>query len=143
MDDLLNETIERINEDFCSKFQDGTKEYVKNCIQKKDKKELIFINEKILVPYLNYILENKKLVLLQYKKGSVFKCEETFKKLNDSIFIPITTIFGIEQSIQKYFIRYFRDGIMSIIIGWLENDCKEPINKIIEIIYACTGIEKV
>ena len=142
MDDLLNETLEMIYKKFYSKFQIKIQEDIRDGIQNKEKKELILINEKILTPYLNFILENKKLFLLLYKKYNVFKGKEKFDEWYNNIFIPIATLFGIEKSIQKYFIRYFIDGIISIIICWLENDCKEEVDKIIEIIYICTGIEK-
>ena len=142
MDDLLNETLEMIYKKFYSKFQIKIQEDIRDGIQNKEKKELILINEEILTPYLNFILENKKLFLLLYKKYNVFKGKEKFDERNDNIFIPIATLFEIDKSIQKYFIRYFIDGIISIIICWLENDCKEEVDKIIEIIYTCTGIEK-
>lgn len=139
MDDLLNETIEMINNKFYSSFQSNIK--IKNNILRKDKKELIFINETFLVPYLNFILENKKLFLLQYKKPYIFKADRKIEEWNNDLFIPIATSFGIEKNIQNYFIRYFIDGIMAIIICWLENDCKEDINTIIDVIYKCTGIK--
>ena len=139
MDDLLNETIEMINNKFHTSFQSNIK--ITNNILKKDKKELIFINETFLVPYLNFILKNKKLFLLQYKKPYIFKANQKFEEWNNDLFIPITTSFGIEKNIQNYFIRYFIDGIMAIIICWLENDCKEDINTIIDVIYKCTGIK--
>lgn len=139
MDDLLNETIEMINNKFYSSFQSNIK--IKNNILRKDKKELIFINETFLVPYLNFILENKKLFLLQYKKPYIFKADRKIEEWNNDLFIPIATSFGIEKNIQNYFIRYFIDGIIAIIICWLENDCKEDINTIIDVIYKCTGIK--
>ena len=139
MDDLLNETIEMINNKFHASFQSHIK--ITNNILRKDKKELIFINETFLVPYLNFILENKKLFLLQCKKPYIFKADKKFEEWNNDLFIPIATSFGIEKNIQNYFIRYFIDGIMAIIICWLENDCKEDINTIIDVIYKCTGIK--
>ena len=139
MDDLLNETIEMINNKFHASFQSNIK--ITNNILRKDKKELIFINETFLVPYLNFILENKKLFLLQCKKPYIFKADKKFEEWNNDLFIPIATSFGIEKNIQNYFIRYFIDGIMAIIICWLENDCKEDINTIIDVIYKCTGIK--
>ncbi len=139
MDDLLNETIEMINNKFYSSFQSHIK--ITSNILRKDKKELIFINETFLVPYLNFILENKKLFLLLCKKPYIFKSDKRFEELNNDLFIPIATQFGIKKNIQNYFIRYYRDGIMAIIIYWLENDCKEDINTIIDVIYKCTGIK--
>ena len=139
MDDLLNETIEMINNKFYSSFQSHIK--ITNNILRKDKKELIFINETFLVPYLNFILENKKLFLLQCKKPYIFKADKKIEEWNNDLFIPIAASFGIEKNIQNYFIRYFIDGIMAIIICWLENDCKEDINTIIDVIYKCTGIK--
>ena len=139
MDDLLNETIEMINNKFHASFQSNIK--ITNNILRKDKKELIFINETFLVPYLNFILENKKLFLLQCKKPYIFKADKKIEEWNNDLFIPIATSFGIEKNIQNYFIRYFIDGIMAIIICWLENDCKEDINTIIDVIYKCTGIK--
>lgn len=142
MDDLLNETITMINDRFYSAFKSNPLKPIKESILKKDKKELILIRDVILRPYLNYILENKKVFLLSYRKHQLFKGKETFLKLNREFFIPIASVFGIKEDRQDYFIRYFRDGVLSIVYGWLENDCKESVEKIIEIIYECTGIEK-
>lgn len=141
MDDLLNETLEMVNDKFLSAFKNDSKKPIVESIKNKDKNELIFINDKILKPYLNYILENKKLFFLSYKKRQLFKEEEKFAQLSKDLFIPITKVFKIKEDRQEYFIRYFRDGIMSIIHSWLENGCKESVDTIIEIIYDCTGIK--
>lgn len=143
MDDLLNETINMVNDNFFSSFKNDIKTPIEESIKNKNKKELVLIKDTILRPYLNYILENKRVFLLSYKKYKLFKGEEKFSKLTHDLFIPITNIFGIKKDRQEYFIRYFRDGIMSIVHGWLANGCQESIDKIIDIIYECTGIEKI
>ena len=68
MDDLLNEAIEMVNDNFFSVFNINSKSLITKSLENKDKKELIFIKDTILKPYLNYILENQKLFLLSYKK---------------------------------------------------------------------------
>lgn len=142
MDDLLNEMIDMVNDNFYSSFNSVPLKPIKESIKNKDKKELILIKDVFLRPYLNYILEYKKVFLLSYKKYQLFKGKETFLKFNKELFIPIASIFNIEKDKQDYFIRYFRDGVLSIVYLWLENGCKESIDKIIEIIYECSGIEK-
>ncbi len=137
MDDLLNEAIEMVNDNSFSVFNINSKSLITKSLENKDKKELIFIKGTILKPYLNYILENQKLFLLSYKKYKFFKGDEKFNKLSKELFLPITKVFKIKEERQEYCIKYFRDGIMSIIYG-----CKESIDTIIEIIYDCTDIQK-
>lgn len=137
VDNLLEETIEEINKRFfslCSKNSLTDKE-----ISERDKDDLIFVKKRYLNPYLNCILENKKVFELIVKKQELFQTKRTLKLLYKNIFQPILNRFSIEKENQKYIFSYFLGGIISIIFKWIEKGCKDDIDKISNLIINCVN----
>lgn len=56
--DLLEETIEHIQEEFQKSFHIGAEDFIEE-IDKMPLNELILINDKFLQPYLNFVKEHK------------------------------------------------------------------------------------
>ena len=76
MEDLLIETIEMITKRFYDTFNNETLD-----INNLNKDELFLINDKYLIPYLNFIKENKKIYKLIHNKPQLFNTKESFYKL--------------------------------------------------------------
>lgn len=58
MDDLLAESLERLNQTFLSYFEGQTPEIISK-IDESPLSELIFLTNDYLLPYLNFVFENK------------------------------------------------------------------------------------
>lgn len=54
-----------------------------------------------------------------------------------NIFTPILIRYNVLENRRKYMLEYFINGLMAIVSIWLEKDCKEEINEIINIINIC------
>lgn len=133
--DLLKETIEAVYKDFFSRFSaDGYKEI--NLKEKSDE-ELFLITPKYLMPYLEFVEDNRKLFFIMYEKNEMMGAEKTYEKWFKEIFGPILTRFGVSQEDQPFIMIFYLKGIIGIINEWLARDCKESKETIISIIQKC------
>ena len=62
MDDLLAESLERLNQTFLSYFEGQTPEIISK-IDESPLSELIFLTNDYLLPYLNFVFEDRKSVV--------------------------------------------------------------------------------
>ncbi len=135
MDDLLAETVEGISDLFFEKFKENDAQNPNINSDKLD--ELVFINEKYLIPYLEFVKENKSVYKLMHTKPYLFKAEKTYKSMFEKIFEPILSRFGFDKKNSEYIMEYYINGMISVVMRWASDDCKEDIMKIYEILLAC------
>ena len=103
---------------------------------------LFLINDKYLIPYLNFIKENKKIYKLIHKKPQIFKTKESFYKLYNDIFSKILDKYQVETNEQEYTFAYFSFGLVAIIDKWIENNCEDDIDMIANIMKKVIGYHK-
>ena len=138
IDDLLNEAITRINDKFYKYFDSEVN--VKEEISNKKVDNLLFITPKYLKPYLNFVFENKKLFKLCINKSILFNSNKKFNEFYKTYFLPTMDYFNINKEKQPYIVAYHIHGILSIISKWLDNDCKESIDQIVDTIIYCLNL---
>ena len=90
--DLLKETVVYVMEKFYSYFSIDSGNSPSGFAE-SETKDLIYINEKYLSPYLSYIQENQGLFLTVLSQPAAFDTNATFQKLLDNIFMPILDRF--------------------------------------------------
>lgn len=124
IDDLLYEAIEMINKRFQLTF--NNKKINPQCLTKED---LFLIDDNYLIPYLNFIKENKKVYKLIHTNPYLFRKQETFEKLYNELFSKILDKYGVEETEKEYIFSFFSFGLVAVIQKWIENDCKDDIEK--------------
>ena len=129
LDDLLEETIANTNK----KFQDAFNNKTINPIT-LPKEELFFLKEEELVPYLNFVKENKRIYKLMFKYSYIFKGEVKLKEFYDDIVTIVFDKYGVTKQERDYVFAYYTSGVVAIIQKWLENDCIEDISFITNLI---------
>ena len=125
MDELLFETIEMINKRFKNVFDN--KLINPSVLNKKD---LFFIDDNHLIPYLNFIKENKKIYKLIHDNPFIFRKQEAFELMYNNIFSIILDKYGVSKEEKEYVFSFFSFGLVAIIQKWIEKDCVDDINKI-------------
>jgi len=106
-------------------------------------KELNFISEKYLHPYLKYIKENNRVFSTALLHANSFGFEGTFQRMFQNIFDPIMDRFHYPVSHRNYVIRFYLNGINAIVTQWLKDGCQESVEEISRIIYECVfGLEQ-
>jgi len=126
MNDLLEETINYVN----NKFKDKLSEIGKI----NDTTKVVLTRDKFLRPYLSFIMENKKIYKLIHDKPHLFNLSMIANNLYREIFDVALTNFKVKENEKKYIFAFYLEGVIGIIKSWIENDCNDEIDFIIDII---------
>lgn len=138
MEDLLSESIEYVGNKLHKKYSE--KVLNKQIISSSKLEDLILITPEYLLPYLEFLKENKAIYKIAFSQPNVFKVDLVLKHLHKNIFDPILNKFKIPLNEQKYMMQFYLSGISSIIIEWIKNGCKEDIQSIVSIIIKCLNL---
>ena len=98
VNDLLQETVEAVYKDFFGRFGAEGAESID--IDDKDDEKLFLVTPGYLMPYLNFVEENRKLFYLMYEKNEMLGAEKTYETWFKNIFGPILTRFGVPENEQ-------------------------------------------
>ncbi|MDE5769028.1 MAG: TetR/AcrR family transcriptional regulator [Oscillospiraceae bacterium] len=136
--ELLDESIINIHRKFFDYFKETCQDFsISREIKNNAPENLVFINEKYLKPYFEFVSEHRRLYKTAFLKQSTFQTEESFRMLFKTIFNPVLAYFDYPKSERIYVIKFYISGIMAIVTEWIENDCRESIEQIINIMKKC------
>ena len=62
---------------------------------------------------------------------------QNLKKTIQYVLIPILERFNVPEKERNYLIAFYINGIMAITKEWIDEDCKESINDVENIIIKC------
>lgn len=141
IDDLLRETIELINKRFYSSFDNSDE--VKENINNKDRAKLILITPKYLKPYLSFIKNNRNIFKLTVNKPELFNASFAFEKMYSDYLKPILNLYNVPSYKHKYILDFYCNGIIAIVMKWINEDCKLEIDEIIDLISECLMIKEI
>lgn len=136
MNDLLRECVEYVTERMKSKYliEDRVdRKQITNC----SAQELLLFSPKYLIPYLEFVRENKPLFSAVASQPLVFEVEQTFHRMYADIFEPITGRFHIPEWEKKYRVTFFIHGIHAMIMEWIKGGCAEETQQIAGLIQDC------
>lgn len=136
MGDLLEESLRSINEKFLDQFKSSSLGIISR-IRECRPDELYLVTPEYLVPYLQFVQENKALFRTVADKSEVFGVEAIYSSLFRHIFDPILERFHVPGEQRKFLMAFYIHGRMAIVSEWLKNDCAEPISEIIRIMERC------
>ena len=128
MNDLLEETIKSLNLSFNLHFK--SKENESTIISKENIEDLLLINDDHLIPYLNFIKENKNIYKVLKTYPQLFNANKTYDEMFRKLFVPIMNRFGVDEKWHKYLMDYYISGITAIVLDWVYDDCKIPVQEI-------------
>ena len=134
--DLVNETLETINQRFLSYFPQQEEEVLGN-MGSREKEELVLVTREYLLPYLRFIKDNKKVYRAAFRNPGSMQAYARYGVLRKHILDPILERFEIPAAHRPYYIAYYVEGIAAIIKEWLQQDCRDEIDMIADIIEAC------
>ena len=132
MNDLLEETIESLNLSFNSHFK--SKENESTIISKDNLEDLLLINDDNLIPYLNFIKENKNIYKVLKTHPQLLNANKTYDQMFKKLFVPIMNRFGLDEKWHKYLMDFYISGLTSIVLDWVYDDCKIPVQEVSDFI---------
>lgn len=131
--DLLEEAAKYFFDGFLKYFSNESQK-LKAGFQDLEPKELIFITEKYLYPYLSYIKENDRVFLTMLSNARSFGFDTVFKKLFEHIFDPILDRFRYPPEHRKYVMMFYLNGITAIVLKWVKEGCKMSVEELSKVI---------
>jgi len=133
--DLLKETLENLYKDFFSRYDSNLS---MDRINTKSSDDLFLITPQYLNPYLSFVQDNKKIFKLMYFKNEVFNGRNMYEDWLNKIFKPILSKFNVKnEEEQSYIMLFHLQGLIGLIMEWVKNDCKMPIDDLINVIQKC------
>lgn len=135
VNDLLTETVEATYKNFFERFGEVATQNVS--IAEKSDDELFLVTPKYLMPYLEFVEENRKLFNLMYEKNEMMGAEKTYTSWFREIFGPILTRFGVSEKEQPLIMIFYLKGLIGVVTEWVKHDCAESKDEIISVIQKC------
>ena len=139
INDLVEETMKYINKNFINYFNENSKDVFEK-IKNAPLEELKLIERKYLTPYLTFIKNNKRVFKASFNNPKGMNTSNRYNNLKTYILNPILERFNVIEKESNYLITFYINGIMAIIKEWLNNDCKDSISEIEDIIIKCIGV---
>lgn len=139
--DLLNETMETINQRFLSYFSLRGENFPGE-MESMELKDLVFVTREYLLPYLRFIRDNKKVYRAAFRNPNGMQVQARYGDLKQYILGPVLERFHIPEEHRPYYMAYYVEGIIAIIKEWLRQDCKDDVEMIASIIEACVGADR-
>ena len=139
--DLLKETTRYILDKHFAYYNVQSKDII-GSLGDSDPKELIFITREYLMPYLTFIKENRRIFKLAIKHFHAMNMDQVYNQMFEYIFEPILARFHVSPDKRPYVIKFYLTGVFSVVMEWLNNDCTEDINLVIEVITDCVMGER-
>jgi len=135
--DLLVEAVALIHRRYQRRFPES--EPNSEAIAAQPKQSLFFITDQWLLPWLDFVKENRQIYKAIHTQMNVFGAEHTYKDYFQYVFSPILSQHGIPAEKHEYIMEFYRHGLVSIMLKWVEGDCRESVEEIAEIIKLCVG----
>ena len=134
--DLLTETTRYILDKHFAYYNVQPKDIISS-LDYSEPKELIFITREYLMPYLTFIKENRHVFKLTLKHFHVMNMDKVYDQMFKYIFEPILARFHVSPNKRPYVIKFYLTGVFAVVMEWLNNDCLDDINLVIEVITDC------
>lgn len=138
--DLLDETLEMINQRFLSYFP-RREEEVLGHIGSRARADLFLVTEEYLLPYLRFIRDNKKVYRAAFRNPGSVQAHARYGQLKQHVLGPILARFEVPEAHRPYCIAFYVEGIAAIVKEWLRQDCADKIGTIACIIQSCVRPE--
>ena len=131
--DLVNETLEMINQRFLSYFPQQEEEVLGN-MGSREREDLVLVTREYLFPYLRFIRDNKKVYRAAFRNPSSMQAHARYGEMKQQILSPILERFEIPAAHRPYYMAYY---VVAIVKEWLRRDCTDEVEMIADIIESC------
>lgn len=135
--DLLAESVEILNRRFFAAFASDERRNFTEKIASMPEERLYLITDEYLLPYLEFVKQNKTAFKAIRLRPDLFNAENSYREMFDTIFSPILSRFRVPQEEHAYRMEFYAKGLSAVIMRWVSGDCRESEEKIAQIIKAC------
>jgi len=144
MNDLLEETAQHVLKSFYLQICEADdfnmvngERSIAEHIREASLDDLYLVTPKYLEPYLLFVTENKRLFRTILKYYKLFRWDETYEYMYKHIFSPIMDRYNQPENVKSYLVAFYIKGLIAIISQWVDRDCAESVQELMEIIKKC------
>ena len=138
MDDLLSECLRYLGSKIVQKYENKVMD--RKTIQSAPLEDLLLITPEYLLPYLEFLRENKVVFKIAHSQPNVLKEQYVVNHLHKQIFEPILDRFSVPKGEQKYMMSFYLSGMSAVLMEWVKNDCREEIPTVMNILTKCLNL---
>ncbi len=136
INDLLMETLQYIIEQRNNSFNNSL-QIDKQKIMSCPLEDLVLITPQYLIPYLQFVLDNKRVFIAAQSQPKVFQTELMFDGMYREIFDPILSRFNVNQQNRQYMMSFYLNGMYSVVMQWVKKGCVESVEQIANVLIEC------
>lgn len=134
--DLLAESAQHIIDEFLAYMPQDSAAHVSR-LHDCSLEELYFMTPAYLTPYLTYIKEHRRVFRAAVEQASVLRMQDAYRQLNRHVLTPILDRYQVPRADQTYLMRFFISGLMAIIDEWVQDDCRDSVEHVIDVMQMC------
>lgn len=134
--DLLAESVQHMNQQFLEHMTLSAERFVSK-IRECPLDELYLVSPTYLIPYLEYIRQNKRLFRTVLKNSGSLRLDGIYRRMMRHVFLPILERFLIPEPDREYIVAFYISGLMAILSEWLKHDCEDSLEHICSIMEQC------
>lgn len=127
--DLLDEVLNNLSKSFNEHFKNKT---ISN-IDSLNLDDLFLFNDSMIIPYLEFIKENKNVYKTVKDNPSLFSIHSYMNYSLDIIY-KIMDRFNIDKKLKDYYLSFYINGLSSLIMNWCNNDFDLSIEELTTLI---------
>lgn len=127
--DLLDEVLNNLSKSFNEHFKNKT---ISN-IDSLNLDDLFLFNDSMIVPYLEFIKENKN-VYKTVKDNPFLFSIHSYMNYSLDIIYKIMDRFNIDKKLKDYYLSFYINGLSSLIMNWCNNDFDLSIEELTALI---------
>lgn len=136
MNDLLKECTEYMIGKFLAYMEHDSARFLSK-IADCPLDELYLITPEYLIPYLNFIKDNRRLFGTGLENSAILSLDKSYEGLLQHVITPILERYGVPKEQRNYVLTFNIQGIMAIISLRLKGECAEPTEYMCDVICRC------
>lgn len=138
--DLLEEAVAMVHARFRTSAAAGGEMPV--LAEETPLEELFLVTDRWLVPYLEFVRENRHVYRAIHFQMEVFGGDQAYRQYFQTVFSPILSRYGVDRGKHEYIMEFYRYGLTAVLMRWVEADCRESVEEIAGVIKLCVGGER-
>ena len=135
--DLIEESVRLVFRRFRETFGQEAERDVFARLASARQSELYFVVPEYLTPYLEFILENRRLFSALVRNAGAMGMRGAYTKLEHHLIAPILDRYRVPDRERRYLMRFYLDGLMAVLDEWIRGGCEDPVDEIAGIMQRC------
>lgn len=134
--DLIDECLEYVNARLFERLEHSSADTIER-IRTAPLDELVFVTDEYLVPYLEFVRDNRFIYRATLVNSHTLRAQERLEALARHIIDPVLERFGYPSGQRPFVVSFYVHGLSAVVNEWIKDNCEVPVEEMARIIRAC------